>query len=324
MKDTDTPMIFPLPLFAALANPLPSTSNALMQIGPNPSPQQASPLPIPRRRRIVETAPVTGEATQEKAQQKPDRLAACLATGRKDLTAGLASARLWRDGAETDFERTRANQCLGLLLNESGDYAGAEAAFEAAVAKIPPEQAASSVQLLAMAGNAALAAGAADRAVGWFDKALALKATGDNVMFGAIQVDRARALVAGNRLSEAASALDDAHRLAPEEPEGWLLSATLARREGDLARAQRDIEVAAAKDPRDPAIGLEAGVIAVLGGRDVAAMKSWDSVIKSSPDSPEAKTARGYLEQLGPVPTSSATASAPAPGGPAAEKKATP
>lgn len=307
-------MIFPLPLFAALAVPLVPASSALMQIGPNPSPQQPSPLPIPRRRRVVETAPAAAPREEAK-QQMPDRLAACLATGRKDLTAGLASARLWRDDAKTDFERTRANQCLGLLLNESGDYAAAESAFAVAAAAIPAEQASSSLQLLAMAGNAALASGEADKAVGWFDKAIALKDGADNAVLGSIQTDRARALVAAGRLAEAGGALDEAHRLAPDDPEGWLLSATLARRNGDLPRAQRDIEIAANLDPRDPAIGLEAGVIAVLDGRDVAAMKSWDSVIRTAPQSPEAKTARGYLEQLGPAPTSHPSA---------AEKKATP
>ncbi|WP_225207459.1 tetratricopeptide repeat protein [Novosphingobium huizhouense] len=298
-------MLFPLPLLAALATPFPVDAPVARQVGPNPSPQQASPLPIPRRRRVEEMAP---GAAPETKQDMPDRLAACLATGRQDLIAGLASARLWRDGAPTDFERTRANQCLGLLLAESGDYAGAEAAFAAAIAAIPPEQAASSLQLLAMAGNAALAAGHADRATGWFDRALALKDTGDNAARGDIEIDRARALVAGGRIAEAGGALDEAHRLAPEDPEGWLLSATLARRGGDLDRAQRDIEVAAAKDPRDPAIGLEAGVIAVLAGRDEAARKSWDSVVRSAPQSAEAATARGYLEQLGAAPTSNAAA----------------
>ena len=45
--------------------------------------------------------------------------------------------------------------------------------------------------------------------------------------------------------------------------------------------------------PRDPQVGLEAGVIAVLSGRDDAARKSWQSVIAAAPDSDEAKTAHG-------------------------------
>ena len=324
MKDADTPMLFPLPLFAALAMPLPVSDPVARQIGPNPSPQQASPLPIPRQRRAEPLAPGGAGAATEARQDMPDRLAACLATGRKDLTAGLASARLWRDGAATDFERARASQCLGLLLNQSGDYAGAEQAFATAIAAIPAEQAASSLQLLAMAGNAALAAGQADKAAAWFDRALALGDAGDNATLGGIQADRARALVAAGRLAEAGGALDEAHRLAPEDPEGWLLSATLARRNGDLDRAQRDIEVAAAKDPRDPAIGLEAGVIAVLAGRDEAARRSWDSVVRSAPGSTEAATAQGYLEQLGPGPTSSPAPAPAPPAAPAAERKATP
>ncbi|WP_264420678.1 tetratricopeptide repeat protein [Novosphingobium sp. KCTC 2891] len=302
-------LLFPPPVFPADLAEAPA---ALMQVGPNPSQRQSSPLPIPRRRTVIEAAPGAEQDAQQMpgttrpAADKPlpDRLTACLATGRQDLTAGLASARMWRDEGKTAFEKVRANQCLGLLLNQQGDYAGAETAFADAIAGIPPEQAVGSVQLLAMAGNAALAAGKADRAADWFDKALAVKDYKDNAALGAIQTDRARALVAAGRMAEAGGALDEAHRLAPDDPDGWLLSATLARRSGDLARAQRDIEIAANLDPRDPAIGLEAGVIAVLDGRDAAAMKSWDSVIKAAPNSAEAKTAAGYLEQLGPAPTS--------------------
>jgi hypothetical protein len=54
--------------------------------------------------------------------------------------------------------------------------------------------------------------------------------------------------------------------------------------------------------PTDPAIGLEAGVIAALGGRDDAARQSWQSVVRLAPDTPEAETARTYLAQLDPPP----------------------
>ncbi len=64
------------------------------------------------------------------------------------------------------------------------------------------------------------------------------------------------------------------------------------------------IEKAAALAPQDPEIGLEAGVIAVLGGRDEAARRSWRSVLAAAPDSDQAKVAKGYLDQLGPAPTS--------------------
>jgi tetratricopeptide (TPR) repeat protein len=113
------------------------------------------------------------------------------------------------------------------------------------------------------------------------------------------QCDRARALVALSRPEEARTALAEAHRLAPESAESWLLSATLARRDKDFDRAQHDIELAAQYAPKDPAVGLEAGVIAVMSGRDEAARKSWQSVLATAPDSAEAVAAKGYLAQLG-------------------------
>jgi Flp pilus assembly protein TadD len=67
----------------------------------------------------------------------------------------------------------------------------------------------------------------------------------------------------------------------------------------DLEAAQTQIETAAGLDPRDPAIGLEAGVIAALAGHDEAARKSWDAVVALAPDSPEAKSARAYLAEIG-------------------------
>ena len=172
-----------------------------------------------------------------------------------------------------------------------------------------------------MAGHAALAGGRAEAALAWYDKALspppaAAPSAEDNAVRGAVQIGRARALVALQRLPEASGALEEAHRLAPNDPEGWLLSATLARRGKDLERAQRDIEVAASLvangDPLAGQIGLEAGVIAMLSGREDAARKSWQSVLALAPGSAEAATAKGYLDQIGPAPTSSAAPAAPA------------
>jgi len=44
---------------------------------------------------------------------------------------------------------------------------------------------------------------------------------------------------------------------------------------------------------------VEAGVIAMLGGKEEAARKSWQSVIEVDPEGDAAETARGYLAQLG-------------------------
>ncbi|MCA1661228.1 MAG: hypothetical protein LC648_03285, partial [Novosphingobium sp.] len=85
-------------------------------------------------------------------------------------------------------------------------------------------------------------------------------------------------------------------------PLAWLLGATLARRQGDLAAAQRQIEVAGSLAPKDPEVGLEAGVIAMLAGNEAAARKAWESTQAVAPGSKAAQTATGYLAQLGPAP----------------------
>ena len=275
----------------------------LMQIGPIQSRGgQLSPLPIPRRRKQAEVEAEAGMERPDLPDQ--DRLTACIAKAARDPQAALVDARNWASEGRDAGQNVRANQCLGLILSNAGDFDGALAAFAQGVAGIPKPQEVAAVPLMVMAGNAALAGGKPEDALGWFDRALAVKDYTDNAALGALQADRSRALVALGRLAEAGGALDEVHRLAPEDAEGWLLSATLARRNNDLPRAQRDIEIAAKYAPRDPRIGLEAGVIAILDGREEAARKSWDSVLAADPDGDAGKVAKGYLEQLGPVPTS--------------------
>ena len=56
----------------------------------------------------------------------------------------------------------------------------------------------------------------------------------------------------------------------------------LMRRLDRLGLAQEAIEAAAKLTPTNPEVGLEAGVIAVLAGRDEAARASWQSINTSS------------------------------------------
>ena len=288
---------------------------SLMQIGPATMPMRPSDLPIPRRRDPEKQRQAEKEAGLERPNlPEQDRLAYCLQKAATDPDAAMVEAQTWLGESRDSGQQVRANQCLGMLRSNAGDFDGALEAFAQAVSGVPKEQEVAAVPLMAMAGNAALAGGNAEQALGWFDRALAIKGFADNAALGAMQSDRSRALVALGRLAEAGGALDEAHRLAPEDPEGWLLSATLARRNGELDRAQRDIEIAAKYGPRDPQVGLEAGVIAVLSGRDDAARKSWESVVSADKDGDAGKTARAYLEQLGPAPksVSSETAGKPA------------
>jgi tetratricopeptide (TPR) repeat protein len=151
-------------------------------------------------------------------------------------------------------------------------------------------------------GNAALASGDTAGALGLLVEAESEARTAGSAPLQALAaIDRARALVALGRGEEALAALETATSLAPESAEGWLLKATLLRRLERLEPAQTAIETAARLAPTNPDIGLEAGVIAVLGGRDAAARQSWQSVIDLQPESLAAGAAKSYLEQLGPA-----------------------
>lgn len=294
----------PAPLFAVEQ----AQEVSLMQIGPATMPMRPSDLPIPHRRDREQQRKAEREAGLNRPDlPEQDRLAACLAKAASDPDAAMVEVQTWLGESRDTGQQVRANQCLGILRSNAGDFDGAHEAFSQAVAGVPREQEQAAVPLMAMAGNAALAGGRADSALGWFDRALAVKDYADNAALAAIQIDRSRALVALARNAEADAALVEVHRLAPDDAEGWLLSATLARRQDDLARAQRDIEVAARLAPRDPEVGLEAGLIAVLSGRDEAARKSWESVVATDAEGAAGKVAKGYLEQLGPAPTSVAS-----------------
>lgn len=284
------------------------------QVGPNPKAQQFSDLPIPGRHRPRSSDPLTpvqpdgARPDRAPAPARHDRLADCLNIGRDNPAMAVSLAEHWLAETKVPSEHVRADQCLGMMLTQQNDFTGAMGAFADAVSQIPASQAVGAVPLMAMAGNAALGAGKPQDALTWLDRALAVPGFADNPARAAMLNDRARALVALGRTADAATALGQAHTLAPDNAESWLLSATLARRDKNLTQAQHDIETAARLDPRNPAIGVEAGVIAELGQREDAARQSWQSVVAMAPDSDEAQVARGYLEQIGAVPTSASSA----------------
>lgn len=209
-------------------------------------------------------------------------------------------------------EKVRAGLCLGVALSNLGKLDEARAAFANARDAADPLDHASRARLGAMAGNAALAAGQPGQALGLLGPAAAdAQAAGDTTLSASIALDRARALVGVNQPDEAATALAKAREAAPDDAEAWLLSATLSRRQNKLIEAQMQIEKAAQLAPRNPEVGLEAGVIAVLSNKDDAARRSWNSVVTMAPESDAAKTAKQYLDQLAVTSPSAPGASKP-------------
>ncbi len=235
------------------------------------------------------------------APQPTSWLAQCLDQLEDEPTRAHVQAQIRRDTTNGQ-DRVLANHCLGLASTELGRWEEARAAFTAARQETPAEETRLRARFGAMAGNAALVTGDLPGALVLLDAArtdaLAAQAGG---MQGLIALDRARVLVGLEQLDAAEAALVEARMFQPDDAETRLLSATLLRRMGKLADAQEQVEEAARLDPTAPAIGLEAGVIAILDGREEAARSSWQSVIDLSPGTEFATSAQSYLDQLGPT-----------------------
>ncbi|RDC61259.1 hypothetical protein HME9302_02480 [Alteripontixanthobacter maritimus] len=277
--------------FAGLVLPM------LMQVGPAPRESVISALPEELANRPDRPTPTpmptldTGDADETTAQL-PAALQDCLQLIRSNPAVARDRAERNLLGA-TGERRIIAAHCLGLARSELGQFTGARDAFLTARESVVDTDANYRAMLGLLAGNAALANGDAATALADFGPyAFGLPLAGD------IALDSARALVALGRLDEAASALAFAREAKAGDAAPFLYSATLARRLDDLAAAQMHIEQAVTLDPLDPAIGLEAGVIAILQGREDAARKSWQSVLDTAPDGAEAEVAKGYLAQI--------------------------
>ncbi|WP_195908387.1 tetratricopeptide repeat protein [Novosphingobium sp. Gsoil 351] len=243
-----------------------------------------------------------------------DRLQLCIERAGQDPATALAEASAWVAAAK-GANRSKPLECLGQIYTVLLRWDAAESAFAEAAGVTPSSDDARRSALFAQAGNAALAGGHADRALSHLDAALGVPGIGP-LARGQAEIDRARALVALGRLDDAVAAFASAQRDTPDDPDAWLLGATLARRRGDYAAAQRQIEVAGKLAATDPEVGLEAGVIAMLDGREPAARKAWQSVALVAPGTKAAETAKGYLAQLGdaPAPTNPPTSPRPVEG----------
>lgn len=268
----------------------------LMQVGPAPAETPVSPLPPEIQERQALKDATRNTASPREPMADPEWLGECLALSKTNPQAAIDLAEARRVAA-SGLDLAHVDHCKGVALSATGSYELAAEAFAQARDAVPAGQATYRARLGALAGNAALAAGDAEGALGAFDQATT-DAAGQGALAGEIALDSARALVLMGDTDAAAEALSAARAALPFDAQAWLLSATLARRTGDLAAAQTQIERAAEIDPRNRAVALEAGVIAVLSGREDAARRSWQSVVEASPASPEAETARGYIAQL--------------------------
>lgn len=222
----------------------------------------------------------------------------CLTLARDDPPSAVMEASLWAQQSGDYL----AKACHGQALANDFRFAEAAPLFIEAARGADGKNDVRAARFWAQAGNAYIAEGMAADALGALD--IALKS---NTLKGAeradIEVDRARALVALSRSDDAATALTKARQLGPENGAAWLLSATLARRMNKLADALGFVQTAASLAPRDAAVALEAGNIAIAAGDEGAAHKQWEQAIKIAPNSRQAITAQAQLAALGSSPT---------------------
>ncbi|MBX7541643.1 hypothetical protein [Qipengyuania sphaerica] len=266
------------------------TSAALMflQVGPNPAANDTLGVPEELRDRPARTQ-VDQRST----------LTECLRQTTTNPQAALDTAQRWREYGETDLDFAQSAHCLGLALVKLERMVEAQQAFELASAEASRVNVAYAARLAAMAGNAAVSGGDVEGAIALLDRAggMAL-AEGQNELAADLRVDLARVLVRAGRQDDAALALAEAREADMMDAEAWLLSATLSRRLERLGEAFDQIRRAALLDPRNPQIGLEAGVIAALSGRGEDARASFESVLRVAPGTPAAERAQSYLDQL--------------------------
>ena len=162
---------------------------------------------------------------------------ACLDQALESPDKAITFAQNWRIDGGSFYAR----HCMGFALSRAARWGPAIVAFEQAAEEAERGgEIVQSARLWGQAGNAALASGDAKKAREDFDAALA-RGLPDGMEKGELHLDRARALVALGDVDGARGSLDTALTQAPKDPLAWLLSATLARRTGELALARRAV-----------------------------------------------------------------------------------
>ncbi len=227
------------------------------------------------------------------ADAQGDRFARCVALTQSDPSAARAEAGRWRISGGRYFAR----QCAGLAFAAEKNWPSAAAEFEEAAREAQVAKDTHAANYWAQAGNAWLASGQPAKARVALDSALAAGSL-TGLPLGEAQLDHARALVAAGELDAARGDLDLALTTAGDDPLAWLLSATLARRMGNLPRAKSDIAQALKRSSDDASVQLEAGNIAASAGDEAAARAAWGIAARLAPTSDAGRSAVTALKQF--------------------------
>ena len=222
----------------------------------------------------------------------------CVTLARDDPAAARGEAIRWGAAGGAWFAR----QCAGLAYTQEGNFAAAAGEFEAAAKTAETAHDRRAATYWAQAGNARLAAGDIPRARSALDSAL-VAGTLEGLALGEAQLDHARVMVASGDDAAARRDIDLALTNAGDDPLAWLLSATLARRDGDIPRAKKDIAEALKRAADDASVQLEAGNVAALARDEAGARAAWAEAARLAPNAPAGRNARAALAQFGDAPT---------------------
>lgn len=241
-------------------------------------------------------------ATPASAQPLPTldevQFTECLDLARKDAPSAVTEASLWAQQGGGYLARA----CHGFALATDFKFDLASSILAEAAKGAQEKRDPRAARFWAQAGNSAIADGQPQIALDALNNALAAT-TLDNKERADSEVDRARALVALDKTDDAEKSLATARQLSPENGTAWLLSATLARRLNKLADALSYIQTTASLLPRDAAVALEAGNVAIAAGDEAAARKQWEQTIAIAPTSRQANSAQAQLAALSANPT---------------------
>ena len=224
---------------------------------------------------------------------RTNRLQRCIALVQTDPAAARAEATRWRIAGG----RFAARECAGLAFAAEKAWPAAAGEFEEAARAAQLARNAGAATYWAQAGNAWLAAADPAKARAALDSALTA-GTLTGLPLGEAQLDHARALVATGDMESARTDIDLALVNAADDPLAWLLSATLARREGNPVRAKKDIGEALRRSADDASVQLEAGNIAALAGDEAGARDAWGQAARLAPDTPVGRSAVTALRQF--------------------------
>ncbi len=240
-----------------------------------------------RREQLLRGTFVTSLATLL-AAAAPARTAAdatryhdCLAAVRDAPARAADLAAAWR----LDGGGLPARHCLALALTARGQPAAARAELESAARAAEASHDPLTPALWGQAGNAALLANDPTHARAHLTAALLAGTTAAPGERAGWLLDRARAEVALGLYPAARTDLDAALSLTPEDPLARTLSAALALRDGDLARARRDIAEAKRLAPADEGVVAQAARIdtAASAGTTSAGPRDYGDLRSSDP-----------------------------------------